>query len=129
VLAGDASSPTHIGVDLPSAAKGAFGAVARDEHRVVPWASGHIVRSQVMHGYTCIAKEPVMLAIRLPVDIEERLNRLTLETGRTKTALAREAILEHLDDLEDFYLAQSRARKNRKLIPLDDVERDLGMAN
>ena len=82
-----------------------------------------------MHGYTCIAKEPVMLAIRLPADIEERLNRLTLETGRTKTALAREAILEHLDDLEDFYLAQSRARKNRKLIPLADVERDLGMAN
>ena len=70
-----------------------------------------------------------MLAIRLPVDIEERLNRLTLKTGRTKTALAREAILEHLDDLEDFYLAQSRARKNRKLIPLADVERDLGMAN
>jgi RHH-type rel operon transcriptional repressor/antitoxin RelB len=34
-----------------------------------------------------------------------------------------------LDDLEDFYLAQSRARKNRKLIPLADVERDLGMAN
>ena len=34
-----------------------------------------------------------MLAIRLPNDIEERLNRLTLETGRTKTALAREAIL------------------------------------
>ena len=26
-----------------------------------------------------------MLAIRLPLDIEERLNRLTLETGRTKT--------------------------------------------
>ena len=70
-----------------------------------------------------------MLAIRLPNDIEERLNRLTLEPGRTKTALAREAILAHLDDLEDFYLAQARARKNRKLIPLADVERDLGMAN
>jgi RHH-type rel operon transcriptional repressor/antitoxin RelB len=70
-----------------------------------------------------------MLAIRLPNDIEERLNRLTLETGRTKTALAREAILAHWDDLEDFYLAQARARKNRKLIPLADVERDLGMAN
>ena len=70
-----------------------------------------------------------MLAIRLPNDIEERLNRLTLETGRTKTALAWEAILAHLDDLEDFYLAQARARKNRQLIPLADVERDLGMAN
>lgn len=70
-----------------------------------------------------------MLAIRLPPDIEARLNRLTQETGRTKTALAREAILEHLDDLEDFYLAEARARQNRKTIPLSDVERELGLAN
>lgn len=44
--------------------------------------------------------------------IEDRLNRLTQETGRTKTALAREAILEHLDDLEDFYLAEARAAES-----------------
>jgi RHH-type rel operon transcriptional repressor/antitoxin RelB len=70
-----------------------------------------------------------MLAIRLPPDIEARLNRLTQQTGRTKTALAREAILEHLDDLEDFYLAEARARLNRKTIPLADVERTLGLAD
>ena len=70
-----------------------------------------------------------MLAICLTPDIEDRLNRLTQETGRTKTALAREAILEHLDDLEDFYLAEARARQNRKTIPLIDVERELGLAN
>ena len=70
-----------------------------------------------------------MLAIRLTRDIEDRLNRLTQETGRTKTALAREAILEHLDDLEDFYLAEARARQNRKTIPLIDVERELSLAN
>ena len=70
-----------------------------------------------------------MLAIRLTPDIEARLDRLTQETGRTKTVLAREAILEHLDDLEDFYLAEARARKNRKTIPLTDVERELGLAN
>ena len=58
-----------------------------------------------------------------------RLNRLTQETGRTKTALAREAILEHLDDLEDYYLAEARARKNRKTIALTDVERELGLAD
>lgn len=70
-----------------------------------------------------------MLAIRLTPDIEDRLNRLTQETGRTKTALAREAILEYLDDLEDFYLAEARARQNRKTIPLIDVERELDLAN
>ncbi len=68
-----------------------------------------------------------MLAIRLPQSIEDRLNALALETGRTKTTLAREAILEYIEDLEDFYLAEARARKNRKTIPLDDVERQLGL--
>ena len=68
-----------------------------------------------------------MLAIRLPELIEQRLDALAQETGRTKTALAREAILEYFDDLEDFYLAEARARKDRKTIPLEDVERQLGL--
>lgn len=58
-----------------------------------------------------------MLAIRLPEAIEERLNTRARETGRTKTALAREAILEYIDDLKDYYLAEARARRNRKTLP------------
>jgi RHH-type transcriptional regulator, rel operon repressor / antitoxin RelB len=54
-----------------------------------------------------------MLTIRLPEEIEQRLEALAQETGLTKTTLAREAILEYIDDLEDFYLAEARARKNR----------------
>ena len=68
-----------------------------------------------------------MLAIRLPDTIEARLNALAQETGRSKTALAREAIAEYIDDLEDYYLAEARARHNRKTIPLADVERELGL--
>ena len=68
-----------------------------------------------------------MLAIRLPDSIEERLNALASETGRTKTALAREAILEYIDALEDFYLAEARARRKRKTIPLAEVERAIGL--
>ncbi len=68
-----------------------------------------------------------MLAIRLPDAIEERLAALASETGRTKTTLAREAILEYIDDLEDYYLAEARARRNRKTIPLNEVERELGL--
>ncbi len=49
-----------------------------------------------------------MLAIRLPASIEKRLARLAKRTGRTKTYYAREAILQHLDDLEDIYLAEKR---------------------
>lgn len=72
-----------------------------------------------------------MLAIRLPEDIERRLEKLAKATGRTKTFYAREAILEHLEDLEDLYLAERRlealqAGKTRAL-SLDEVERDLGL--
>ena len=47
-----------------------------------------------------------MLALRLPPDIEERLEALARRTGRSKSFYAREAILEHLEDLEDLYLAE-----------------------
>jgi RHH-type rel operon transcriptional repressor/antitoxin RelB len=66
-----------------------------------------------------------MLAIRLPEGIEERLDVLAKETGRTKTFYVREAILEHLDDMEDVYLAEKRLSDiragNSKPIPLNDV--------
>jgi RHH-type transcriptional regulator, rel operon repressor / antitoxin RelB len=48
-----------------------------------------------------------MLALRLPEDIETRLDKLAKATGRTKSFYAREAILEHLADLEDLYLAEN----------------------
>lgn len=47
-----------------------------------------------------------MLALRLPQEIEDRLDELARRTGRTKSFYAREAILDHLEDLEDLYLAQ-----------------------
>ena len=54
-----------------------------------------------------------MLAIRLPEDIEARLDKLAKRTGRTKTYYARQAILEHLADLEDVYLAEKRLEELR----------------
>ncbi|HVL30458.1 MAG TPA: TraY domain-containing protein [Sphingomicrobium sp.] len=72
-----------------------------------------------------------MLAVRLDKDIEMRLERLAARTGRTKTFYAREAIEAHLDDLEDFYLAEERLRGFREedAISLDDLKADLGLAN
>lgn len=40
--------------------------------------------------------------------MEARLEALARATGRTTTFYVREAILEHLDDLEDLYLAKQR---------------------
>ena len=55
-----------------------------------------------------------MLAIRLPQLIEKRLEKLARRTGRTKTFYARQAILEHLEDLEDLYLAEQRLEQIRR---------------
>jgi RHH-type transcriptional regulator, rel operon repressor / antitoxin RelB len=72
-----------------------------------------------------------VLAIRLPPDIEARLAELARRTGRTKSFYAREAILRHLDELEDLYLAESRfedLREDRsESIPLNDLIRRYGV--
>jgi RHH-type rel operon transcriptional repressor/antitoxin RelB len=74
-----------------------------------------------------------MLALRLPEDIESRLDKLAKATGRTKSFYAREAILEHLADLEDLYLAEKRLAKVRtgksKTYSLNAVEQEIGLAN
>ncbi|SDO46957.1 type II toxin-antitoxin system RelB family antitoxin [Vreelandella arcis] len=74
-----------------------------------------------------------MLALRLPTEIEERLEALAKATGRTKSFYAREAILEHLEDLEDVYLAEKTLEQVRRsemtTHSLDDVERNLGLAD
>lgn len=62
-----------------------------------------------------------MLALRLPPDIEKRLDDLAKRTGRTKSFYAREAILEHIDDLEDLYLAEQRMRDNPEFVSLEEV--------
>ena len=74
-----------------------------------------------------------MLAIRLPEEIEKRLENLAKLTGRTKSFYAREAILEHLDDMEDLYLAEKRLDEIRsgrsKTIPLEEVMKEYGLEN
>lgn len=70
-----------------------------------------------------------MLALRLPPDIEKRLANLAKKTGRTKSFYAREAILEHLDDLEDLYLAKKALEEGGKRIPLEDLMQEYGLAD
>ena len=74
-----------------------------------------------------------MLAIRLPKEIEERLERLAQETGRTKTYYAREAILQYLDELEDVYLAEKTLEEIRagreKTVPIEQIAKRYGVAD
>lgn len=72
-----------------------------------------------------------MLAVRLPPSIEKRLEKLARRTGRTKTYYVREAILEHLDDIEDLYLAERALERVRRgeerTIPLKDAMKRHGL--
>jgi RHH-type transcriptional regulator, rel operon repressor / antitoxin RelB len=72
-----------------------------------------------------------MLAIRLPPEIEKRLEKLAKKTGRTKTFYAREAILNYLEGLDDAEIAERRLdefyRSGEKAIPLEEVLKKYGM--
>ena len=70
------------------------------------------------------------ISLRLPDDVTERLAALAAKTGRSKTFYMTEAIIEHLDDLEDLYLAEQRLaeiRAGAKTVPLDDLMRQYGL--
>jgi len=71
------------------------------------------------------------LSIRLPSDIETRLDALAAQTGRSKTFYVTQAIREHLDDLEDLYLAEQRLidiqAGRTKTIPLEDLMKQHGL--
>ncbi|CAA2139290.1 hypothetical protein MBLL_01551 (plasmid) [Methylobacterium bullatum] len=69
--------------------------------------------------------ETAMIALRLPPDIEERLEALARRTGRSAHDHASDAILDHLENLEDLELAERRLEEHRRgeseTIPLSDL--------
>ena len=54
------------------------------------------------------------VSIRLEPEIEQRLDHLAAQTGRSKSYFLRELIESGLDDLEDFYLADLAMEGVRK---------------
>lgn len=72
-------------------------------------------------------------SIRLDPAIEQRLDQLAAQTGRTKAYYLRELVTNGLQDLEDHYLAAATMERVRKgaerVYTLDEVDRDLGLAD
>lgn len=70
-------------------------------------------------------------SIRLDPAIEQRLEYLVVQTGRTKAYYLRELVVKGLDDLEDYYLAAAtmeRVRKGEeKIYSTEQVRKDLGL--
>ncbi|MDF2097306.1 type II toxin-antitoxin system RelB family antitoxin [Aquibaculum arenosum] len=74
-----------------------------------------------------------MLAIKLPKDIEDRLEALAAETGRPKDEHALEAILDYLDDIEDRVLAQQRSARLKSgkdtAVSISALKKEHGLAD
>lgn len=71
-----------------------------------------------------------MIAVRMPAEVEARLDILAKKTGRTKTYYVREAVVEYIDDLEDLYLAEEELRAIKagaKTWSIEEVRKDLGL--
>ncbi|MFO1390730.1 MAG: DUF6290 family protein [Agitococcus sp.] len=73
------------------------------------------------------------VSLRLPDDLAERLGQLAHITGRSKTFYMIEAIKEHIDDLEDIYLAEQRLIAIRagqtQTISLDEMMKRYDLEN
>lgn len=69
--------------------------------------------------------------IRLKPDIEQRLDFLASETGRSKAFYLRQIIEDNLTDLEDYYLASNVLEQVRQgkedILSDEDVRKDLGL--
>jgi RHH-type rel operon transcriptional repressor/antitoxin RelB len=76
-----------------------------------------------MHAVTL--ERTNVLALRLPLEIERRLEALARKTGRTKTFYVREAILRYVEDPEDYHLARQRLAPGRQRVTLEELERGL----
>ncbi|WP_406671988.1 DUF6290 family protein [Natronospira sp.] len=67
--------------------------------------------------------------VRLSPEAENRLNQLAKATGRSKAFYLRRLVEDHLDDLEDIYLAEQRLEELRAgrshTVKAEDVWGDL----
>ena len=72
-------------------------------------------------------------SVRPPEDIERRLDELAEKTGRTKAFYIREMMLNHIEEMEDYYLAADVVERLRKgqerTFTSKEVRQDLGLGD
>jgi RHH-type rel operon transcriptional repressor/antitoxin RelB len=66
-----------------------------------------------------------MLGIRLEPELEEKLESLARETGRSKSYYAREAIRQYIEDREDYLKGIAALERREPAITLEELERRL----
>lgn len=69
------------------------------------------------------------LTVRVSDEIEDRLEKLARETGRTKTHYLRAALEEFLEEREDYLLGMAALARQEPSVSLDELERELELAS
>jgi RHH-type rel operon transcriptional repressor/antitoxin RelB len=69
-----------------------------------------------------------MITLRLPPEAERRVKALAKRSGRSKTSLAREAVLRFLEDVEDAAEAKRRLAKPARRWTQDELEQGVDVA-
>lgn len=73
----------------------------------------------------------MVVAVRLDDALERRLEELARRTGRSKSFYVKQAIEEHLADLEDYYWADEAVKRweasGRPSRPLSELKAELGL--
>jgi RHH-type rel operon transcriptional repressor/antitoxin RelB len=64
-----------------------------------------------------------MLSLRLPKELEARLDTLVEHTGRTKTYYVKKALEKFIEDQEDYLLAVAALEEGGENIPFEEVKR------
>ncbi len=68
-----------------------------------------------------------MLGVRLDPEIEQKLENLVSQTGRSKSYYVREALRAYLEEYEEYFIALSRLEKRGPRVTLEELESELGL--
>lgn len=68
-----------------------------------------------------------LVAVRLPTELESKLNRLSKETGRPKSYYMKKALEKYLEDKEDYLLAIARLEEKNPRISYNQLRKELDL--
>ncbi len=70
-----------------------------------------------------------MLSVTMDAEIEERLKVIAGELSKPITECLRDAVLQYIEDRQDYLTAARALSRSETTITLDEMERRLGIDN
>ncbi|MFZ3387011.1 MAG: hypothetical protein WA120_07530 [Candidatus Hydromicrobium sp.] len=69
-----------------------------------------------------------IITVRLPEEVSEKLDDLSLEIRRKKSFIIKSALEQYLDEYADYQIALDRLKdKQDKIITSEDLRKELGI--